>query len=268
LWTFPSLLHLRVSYSVPSTASSLTTHSRSTVKMKSFAVILAAAGVALAQDPSTLPACGQTCVSNMLGIATSQFGCAAGDIVCYCSEPNFGYGVRDCSNESCSAEDAAKVISFGTEYCASALASATGASASAVSTGALGILSSAAATATASGGDSQTTLATTTTGGDAASSAGSAIASATGSAASAASSIESSAASVASSAASAASSALASLSSELSSVTGSLASGASSAIASATGSGSSGAPASTGGAAMVTGFPLAGAAGMAAWLLL
>ncbi|KAF2730027.1 hypothetical protein EJ04DRAFT_515529 [Polyplosphaeria fusca] len=54
----------------------------------------------------------------MLGIATSAFGCASGDIVCYCTEPNFGYGVRDCSNQACSsAEDAAAVIAYGTQFC-------------------------------------------------------------------------------------------------------------------------------------------------------
>ena len=60
----------------------------------------------------------QTCVNNMINIATSQFGCTAGDVKCYCTNQNFGYGIRDCSNESCSPSDAAKVISFGTAYCA------------------------------------------------------------------------------------------------------------------------------------------------------
>lgn len=54
----------------------------------------------------------------MLAIAQSQFGCAQGDTVCYCTQPRFGYGVRDCSNEACSnAGDAAKVIQYGTQYC-------------------------------------------------------------------------------------------------------------------------------------------------------
>ena len=53
----------------------------------------------------------------MLGIATSSFGCGQGDVLCYCREPNFGYGVRDCANEACGSEEAATVIAFGTQYC-------------------------------------------------------------------------------------------------------------------------------------------------------
>ncbi|KAF2639103.1 hypothetical protein P280DRAFT_470506, partial [Massarina eburnea CBS 473.64] len=105
--------------------------------MKSFALLLAA-GVALAQDISSLPQCGQTCITNMLSIATSEFGCGSGDVVCICSKSDFGYGVRDCANEACGASDAAKVISYGTTYCASIASSAIPSSAaSAVSTGAL-----------------------------------------------------------------------------------------------------------------------------------
>lgn len=56
----------------------------------------------------------------MIGIASSQLGCKVGDVTCYCTQPDFGYGVRDCANESCpSHEDAQKVIEFGTNYCAS-----------------------------------------------------------------------------------------------------------------------------------------------------
>jgi len=55
----------------------------------------------------------------MLGIATAQFGCGQSDVLCYCREPNFGYGVRDCANEACGSGEAATVIAFGTQYCAS-----------------------------------------------------------------------------------------------------------------------------------------------------
>jgi hypothetical protein len=58
-----------------------------------------------------------TCINNMLGIATSSFGCGQGDVLCYCREPNFGYGVRDCANEACGSSEAATVIAFGTQYC-------------------------------------------------------------------------------------------------------------------------------------------------------
>lgn len=68
----------------------------------------------------------QVCVNNMIQIASGQFGCNLGNATCYCSEPNFGYGIRDCADQSCSASDAAKVITFGTEYCESELRSNTG----------------------------------------------------------------------------------------------------------------------------------------------
>lgn len=55
----------------------------------------------------------------MLGIATSQFGCGQNDVLCYCREPNFGYGVRDCANEACGSGEANTVIAFGTQYCQS-----------------------------------------------------------------------------------------------------------------------------------------------------
>lgn len=110
-------------------------------KMKN-SIILAvgcAAAFVAAQDLSALPACGvstfefsierafthtcadtslkQTCISNMLGQAT-ELGCSASDYSCLCNNENFGYGVRDCSNEACgNASDAATVISFGTAFC-------------------------------------------------------------------------------------------------------------------------------------------------------
>ena len=60
----------------------------------------------------------QICISNMLNIANTQFGCKPGDVVCYCTNADFGNGVRDCSTESCPSQaDAAKVIAFGSAYC-------------------------------------------------------------------------------------------------------------------------------------------------------
>ncbi|OAG05249.1 uncharacterized protein CC84DRAFT_1093842 [Paraphaeosphaeria sporulosa] len=86
--------------------------------MKSFA-ILAVVGVALAQDAGSLPQCGQTCVNNMIAIAQSSFGCSSGDVACYCSNQDFGYGVRDCAREACGSDAvAAQVISYGATYCA------------------------------------------------------------------------------------------------------------------------------------------------------
>jgi len=54
----------------------------------------------------------------MVGIALTDFGCTIGDVACYCSNPRFGYGVRDCSNQACSASEAADAIGFANAYCA------------------------------------------------------------------------------------------------------------------------------------------------------
>lgn len=103
----------------------------------------------------------------MIGIASNEFGCATGDVTCYCTNQDFGYGIRDCSTEACGSDVASQVIAFGTAYCQSklqlvlahkprltqrtgALASAGSASASAASTGALSVLTSALASASAS----------------------------------------------------------------------------------------------------------------------
>jgi hypothetical protein len=60
----------------------------------------------------------------MIQIASSQLGCAAGNVTCYCNEPDFGYGIRDCSDESCTNQaEAQTVIAYGLTYCTSALAS-------------------------------------------------------------------------------------------------------------------------------------------------
>jgi hypothetical protein len=62
------------------------------------------------------------CIANMIQIASTQLGCAQGNVTCYCTEPDFGYGIRDCSDQSCpTKQDAQEVISFGTTYCASKL---------------------------------------------------------------------------------------------------------------------------------------------------
>jgi hypothetical protein len=76
------------------------------------------------RQPAFLTAAQQTCITNMLNIASADFGCSAGDAVCYCSNQDFGYGVRDCANEACSSADAGSVIAFGASYCANILASA------------------------------------------------------------------------------------------------------------------------------------------------
>lgn len=68
---------------------------------------------------STNIALQQTCINNMVSIATSDFGCAQGDVNCYCANGDFGYGIRDCANEACGSDQAASVIAYGNSYCQS-----------------------------------------------------------------------------------------------------------------------------------------------------
>lgn len=79
----------------------------------------ALAAVATAQSISSLPACGQLCVNNMLEKA-SELGCASGDAACLCNNMNFAYGIRDCSNAACGPEAAIPVIAYGNQYCSGA----------------------------------------------------------------------------------------------------------------------------------------------------
>lgn len=58
----------------------------------------------------------QTCITNMLGLAPS-LGCGATDAACLCSNVNFAYGIRDCSNAACGSDVAPSVIAYGVAYC-------------------------------------------------------------------------------------------------------------------------------------------------------
>ncbi len=71
-----------------------------------------------------LPACGQTCFSNMLA-QYSSLGCTSPDPSCLCKNINFYYGIRDCSNAVCGTAVASTVIAFESGYCSSAVATAT-----------------------------------------------------------------------------------------------------------------------------------------------
>ncbi|KAH6619420.1 hypothetical protein B0J18DRAFT_492231 [Chaetomium sp. MPI-SDFR-AT-0129] len=90
----------------------------------------AATGTATATATATtglgaLPSCGQLCFNNMLAQYAS-FGCASEqDAACLCEDPDFGYGLRDCSNGACGTAVASTVIAYGSSYCASATATAT-----------------------------------------------------------------------------------------------------------------------------------------------
>ncbi|KAH7021138.1 uncharacterized protein B0I36DRAFT_29356 [Microdochium trichocladiopsis] len=91
--------------------------------MRSSAVLLgAAAGLVAAQAgfPEGFPACGSTCIGNMLGLAGS-LGCEATNAQCLCNNQDFAYGIRDCSRQACGDEQVAnQVIAYGVQYCANA----------------------------------------------------------------------------------------------------------------------------------------------------
>ncbi|KAK4231666.1 hypothetical protein QBC38DRAFT_465256 [Podospora fimiseda] len=80
------------------------------------AMTMAAAAMAAAQQ-AALPFCGQICIQNMLSQGPF-LGCPYSDPTCLCSNPNFGYGVRDCAMQSCAPIDAQVVIVHGINYCA------------------------------------------------------------------------------------------------------------------------------------------------------
>jgi hypothetical protein len=247
--------------------------------MKLSATLMAmGAALSMAQSVDDLSTCGKTCVSNMLNIAVTSFGCKQGDVACYCSHQDFFNGIRDCSNEVCtSGDDAAKAIAFGTNLCKNAVSSASGAVSSLTSglsdkptpTGTDSVAVSSTpitttplvATVTSGGSTFVTTTGSTTIYGFL-TSGGSAASSAADSASSAASSAAESASSGAASASSAASSAAASASSRASSVANSASRAASSAASSAAAS----ATQQTGAAPMMTGVPALAGAAMAALL--
>lgn len=54
----------------------------------------------------------------MLAKAPS-LGCAANDITCLCQNMDFGFGVRDCAQESCPKDvDTSQIIKVGSGFCA------------------------------------------------------------------------------------------------------------------------------------------------------
>lgn len=82
-------------------------------------VVGALAAVAGAQDLSGFPQCAQWCINSMQQANKSQeLGCPANDAACACRNPNFLYGVRDCSAELCgSFETAGMAVGYANEYC-------------------------------------------------------------------------------------------------------------------------------------------------------
>lgn len=55
----------------------------------------------------------------MLGLASS-LGCSADDYSCLCNNPDFSYGIRDCSLQACgeSEDEANEAIRVGVDLCA------------------------------------------------------------------------------------------------------------------------------------------------------
>ena len=62
----------------------------------------------------------------MVTAAQKDFGCAAGDIKCYCANPGFALGLRDCSAQACGADVSSQVVAYGNTYCANAATGGTG----------------------------------------------------------------------------------------------------------------------------------------------
>merc|ERR1711977_116407 len=222
------------------------------VKMKSASMIAVGAfAFTAAAQLESLPSCGQTCITNMLGLAPS-LGCGATDAACLCGNVNFAYGIRDCSNAACGSDVAPSVIAYGVAYYSSA-----------------GVAIGGSATATGSDVGSATviTTATSPTGTETSTVTG------TGAAGAAASSITSGAGSAASSIGSSITSGINSLSSAGASASSSLASAGSS-ISSAASSAASDATAtdatstsSAGGARQTAMAGMAGLVGLAALVL-
>ncbi|KAI0168066.1 hypothetical protein BJ166DRAFT_246707 [Pestalotiopsis sp. NC0098] len=100
------------STSVTTSSTSIKTTSTSTTTTSSTSTLPAI---------SSLPSCGQLCFNNLIG-QYSSLGCSSPDPSCLCSNVNFGYGIRDCSNGACGTDVASTVIAYESAYCASALA--------------------------------------------------------------------------------------------------------------------------------------------------
>ncbi|KFG84047.1 CFEM domain containing protein [Metarhizium anisopliae] len=110
-----------------------------TVKMKSAAFAFTFVAAVAAQDIAALAQCGQTCANNMIAAGKAQeLGCKEGDTKCLCSNPNFAYGLRDCSRAICSEQDVNQVIEYGVKYCEGAGVVITGGSGGPSQTGSNG----------------------------------------------------------------------------------------------------------------------------------
>jgi hypothetical protein len=126
-------------------------------KMKSTILAVSAFVAAVAaQNVSGLPQCGQTCVNNMLADdKADELGCDSGDVACLCVNPNFTYGVRDCSLAICDQDEVSEIVNRAIAICAEQGVLVTTAEGSASATS-VGTESAAAATETSSESSSAT----------------------------------------------------------------------------------------------------------------
>lgn len=53
----------------------------------------------------------------MAQIANSEFSCASGDVGCFCTKSNWAYGIRDCSKQACSADEAGQAVTWAAGQC-------------------------------------------------------------------------------------------------------------------------------------------------------
>jgi hypothetical protein len=87
----------------------------------SMLLVGAMAAAAIAQDLdgfSDLPACGQTCVTNMIN-KSEELGCTGNDLACLCLNADYSYGIRDCTDQSCGNNgDAADTQNWAVGICA------------------------------------------------------------------------------------------------------------------------------------------------------
>jgi hypothetical protein len=86
--------------------------------MKSAVLAIVGAALVAAQDIASLPACGQQCATAMLSAEKAEeLGCSPGDTQCLCTNPNFMFGFRDCSNPNCPIDEALQIVAFGVQLC-------------------------------------------------------------------------------------------------------------------------------------------------------
>jgi len=93
------------------------------MKIPVFLVALVGALAANAQQasyPSNMPPCGVTCGNNMFAQAENLNCTSSSDYACMCNNPDFLYGVHDCSYEYCQNNTAANIaIAWGNSFCGS-----------------------------------------------------------------------------------------------------------------------------------------------------